>query len=236
MSLNFDTMVIFTTAYYNLQSTRLSDFTGDWARRVRWRSAPPSRRRRFYQSVRSMVSTWKFSDGDSGRNSRQLGGEGFVIGGVFAGDDEGGGVEAVFESVEAGGGLALGGAGSGGLLRVGAICVNLSWGCHDYDLAREFWGIWGVGRQVIEEKGEKEKVFESMLKVSSTVTSTDVAHQRLRSRCPTGRAEERLAYARRRISARASASAVLARSVSRLSCSFLPLATAISHLMRPFFR
>jgi hypothetical protein len=43
-------------------------------------------------------------------------------------------------------------------------------------------------------------------------------------------------YARRRISARASASAVLARSVSRLSCSFLPLATAISHLIRPFFR
>ena len=43
-------------------------------------------------------------------------------------------------------------------------------------------------------------------------------------------------YARRRISARASASAVRARSASRLSCSFLPLATASSHLMRPFFR
>jgi hypothetical protein len=46
-----------------------------------------------------------------------------------------------------------------------------------------------------------------------------------------GRAENTTAaslYARRRISARASASAVLARSVSRLSCSFLP--------MRPFFR
>jgi hypothetical protein len=50
-----------------------------------------------------------------------LGGEGVVIGGVFAGDDDGGGVDAVLQSVEAGGGPALDGAGSGGLLRVGAI-------------------------------------------------------------------------------------------------------------------
>jgi len=43
-------------------------------------------------------------------------------------------------------------------------------------------------------------------------------------------------HALRRISARASASAVRARSASRLSCSFLPFATATSHLIRPFFR
>jgi len=43
-------------------------------------------------------------------------------------------------------------------------------------------------------------------------------------------------YARLRISARASSSAVRLRSASRLSCSFLPLASASSHLIRPFFR
>jgi len=55
-----------------------------------------------------------------------VGGEGLIIGGIFAGDDEGGGVDAVFESVEAGGGLALGGAGSGRFLRVGLIGRDLS--------------------------------------------------------------------------------------------------------------
>ena len=71
-----------------------------------------------------------------------VGDEGVVVGGIFAGDDDGGGVDAVFQGIEAGGGLALGGAGSGGLRRVGAICVDLCGGCHDYDLAwrlREFW-------------------------------------------------------------------------------------------------
>ena len=70
------------------------------------------------------------------------GGESVVVGGIFAGDDDGGGVDAVFQGIEAGGGLALDGAGSGGLQRVGAIGINLGWGCHDYDLAcrlREFW-------------------------------------------------------------------------------------------------
>jgi len=50
-----------------------------------------------------------------------VGGEGVVVGGVFAGDDDGGGVDAVFQGIEAGGGLALGGAGSGGLLRCAGI-------------------------------------------------------------------------------------------------------------------
>ena len=55
-----------------------------------------------------------------------LGGEGLVFGGIFAGDDDAGGVDAVFQGVEAGGGLALDGAGSGGLLRIGAVGSLLS--------------------------------------------------------------------------------------------------------------
>ena len=47
-----------------------------------------------------------------------VGGEGFVFGGVFAGDDGGSGVDAVFEGVETGGGLAFGRTGAGGLLGV----------------------------------------------------------------------------------------------------------------------
>ena len=39
-------------------------------------------------------------------------GEGVVIGGIFAGDDDGGGGDAVLQGVEAGDGLALDGAGS----------------------------------------------------------------------------------------------------------------------------
>src|ERR1035438_6948336 len=89
-------------------------------------------------------------------------GEGVVDGGIFAGDDDGSSVHAVFQGVEAGGGLALGGAGSGRFLRVGAICGDLSRGGHDYDLARGPGGIWGVGRQVIEGKRKKEKMFASL--------------------------------------------------------------------------
>ena len=64
-----------------------------------------------------------------------VGGDESVVGGIFAGADDGGGVDAVFQGIEAGGGLALDGAGSGGLLRVGAIGGDLSGACHDYDLA-----------------------------------------------------------------------------------------------------
>src|SRR5262249_32090568 len=52
---------------------------------------------------------------------------GFVVGGVFAGEDGGLGVDTVLEGVEAGGGFAFGGAGSGGLLRVGAVRCDLGW-------------------------------------------------------------------------------------------------------------
>ena len=48
-------------------------------------------------------------------------GERLVGGGVFAGECDGGGIDAVFQGVEAGDGLALGGAGSCGTLRVGAV-------------------------------------------------------------------------------------------------------------------
>jgi hypothetical protein len=57
--------------------------------------------------------------------------EGLVFGGIFAGDDNGFGVEAVLECVEAGGGLARIGAGSGRFLRVGAIGGDLCWCSHD---------------------------------------------------------------------------------------------------------
>ena len=53
------------------------------------------------------------------------GAEGFEVGGVFAGDDGVGGEEAVFESVEAGGGLALGGPRAGGFLSVEAVGLDL---------------------------------------------------------------------------------------------------------------
>ena len=75
-----------------------------------------------------------------------MGDEGLVIGGVFAGDDDGFGVDAMLQGVEAGGGLALDGAGSGGLLRVGAIRVDLCGGCHDSDLAHGYWGFFGRER------------------------------------------------------------------------------------------
>src|ERR1039457_2132715 len=71
------------------------------------------------------------------------GGERVVVGGIFAGDDDGGGVDAVFKGVEAGSGLALDGARSGRFLRVGAICGDLSWSSHDYEVARGRRRIWG---------------------------------------------------------------------------------------------
>src|ERR1039457_6213288 len=88
-----------------------------------------------------------------------VGGEGVVVGGIFAGNHDGSSVDAVFKGVEAGSGLALGGAGSGRFLGVGAICGDLSWSSHDYDLARGFGGICGAGRQVVEGERKKEKMF-----------------------------------------------------------------------------
>ena len=45
-------------------------------------------------------------------------GEGFELGGIFAGDDLGPGVDAGFEGVERGAGFAFGGSGAGGFLGV----------------------------------------------------------------------------------------------------------------------
>ena len=51
-------------------------------------------------------------------------------GGDFAADERGFGVDAGFEGVHGGAGLALGGAGSGGFLCVSAIGCELFLGCH----------------------------------------------------------------------------------------------------------
>jgi hypothetical protein len=51
-------------------------------------------------------------------------------GGDFAADELGFGVDAGFEGVHGGAGLARGGAGSGGFLCVDAIGCELFWGCH----------------------------------------------------------------------------------------------------------
>ena len=51
-------------------------------------------------------------------------GKGAEFGGVFAGDDLGSGVEAGFQGIGTGGGLAPGGAWACGALRVAAVCVT----------------------------------------------------------------------------------------------------------------
>jgi hypothetical protein len=60
----------------------------------------------------------------------ELGGEGFELGGIFAGDDVGPGVDAGFECVQGGGGFALGRGGAGRFLGVEAIGVDLCLGGH----------------------------------------------------------------------------------------------------------
>jgi hypothetical protein len=72
-----------------------------------------------------------------------------VGGSVFAGDDDGLGVEAMFERVEAGSVLALGGAGTGGFLRVGAVGSELRWGRHGRVLS-------GVGSREVKKSGIQE--------------------------------------------------------------------------------
>ena len=53
-----------------------------------------------------------------------------VVGGAFAGEDDGFGGEAVFEGVESGFGFAFGGAGSGGFLGIAAVGRDLACGGH----------------------------------------------------------------------------------------------------------
>ena len=85
----------------------------------------------------------EFGGGTGTELAAVAGGEGLAGGGVFAGNDGGGGIDAVLQGVEAGGGLAFGGAGSGGLLRVSAIGGELSGGCHALDVAHERRNISG---------------------------------------------------------------------------------------------
>ena len=59
-----------------------------------------------------------------------FGGELFEVFGVFAGDDEGFGIDAEFEGVAGGDGLAVGRDGSVGEGAVGTACGDLGWGCH----------------------------------------------------------------------------------------------------------
>jgi len=67
-----------------------------------------------------------------------LGAEGFGGGGIFAGEDQGLGIDAGLEGVEAGAVLALGGARAGRLLRVEAVGLDLLVGCHGGGLSWKF--------------------------------------------------------------------------------------------------
>ena len=68
-----------------------------------------------------------------------------VFGGIFAGEDEARGVEAMFEGVEAAGGFARFGARSGGFERVGSVGGDLSRSCHDLAITCGQAGFWGGG-------------------------------------------------------------------------------------------
>jgi hypothetical protein len=54
-----------------------------------------------------------------------FGDDAVVLGGVFAGENDGSGVGSVFERVEAGRGLTLDGSGASGLLRICAVREDL---------------------------------------------------------------------------------------------------------------
>src|SRR5271157_2003807 len=62
--------------------------------------------------------------------------EGFDESGILSREDEGFGFDAGLEGIEAGAGFALGGGGSGGLLGIEAVGLDLSDGCHGNDLTR----------------------------------------------------------------------------------------------------
>jgi len=80
----------------------------------------------------------------------ELLGEGAELVGVFAGDDDGGGVDAGFEGIEADGFFAVVGRGSGGFLRISSIGFDLFNGCHccgaptRFDCCRRVQGNLGV--------------------------------------------------------------------------------------------
>ena len=93
--------------------------------------------------------------GGGGLEAVEVGlGEGVEEFGVLAEDDGGIGEDAMFEGVEAGGGFALGGTGSGGFRGVAAVGVNLFERAHDFSGSTVVWGNrggigvsgWGVGR------------------------------------------------------------------------------------------
>jgi hypothetical protein len=77
-------------------------------------------------------------------------GEGFEDVGVLARDDVGAGVNAGFEGIEAGNGLALIGAGAGGVPGVAAVSLNLKDGSHTFCFEGSRRG--GGRRAVLDEK------------------------------------------------------------------------------------
>jgi len=67
--------------------------------------------------------------------------EGFDESGILSREDEGLGFDAGLQGIEAGAGFALGGGGSGGLLGIEAVGLDLSDGCHDGCLSsNQGWG------------------------------------------------------------------------------------------------
>jgi len=98
----------------------------------------------------------------------ELFGEGAELVGVFAGDDDGGGVDAGLEGIEADGFFALVGRGSGGPLRISrlaSICLMVAIVAGllpDSIVAGECKGIWGFWEGGIENKGDSGRDCVSM--------------------------------------------------------------------------
>jgi len=74
--------------------------------------------------------------GDGLVKSVVFGAESFQFGGIFAGKDQGFGVDAGFQGIPGGAGLTLVGAGARGVLRVEAVGLGLFVGSHGVDLKK----------------------------------------------------------------------------------------------------
>src|SRR6266404_745415 len=72
--------------------------------------------------------------------------QGVELGGIFAGQDEGFGVQAVFEAVETNGGAAFGRGRARAVLRVETISFDLSVSRHNTPLVLRFVGVWNTFR------------------------------------------------------------------------------------------
>src|SRR5438045_2604925 len=70
--------------------------------------------------------------------------QGVELGGIFAGQDEGFGVQAVFEAVETNGGAAFGRGRARAVLRVETVSFDLSISGHRTPLVLRFVGVWNT--------------------------------------------------------------------------------------------